>query len=286
MKESYALEIRGLTKNYNNFKLNDVNVKLKKGSIMGFIGANGAGKTTTIKSILNIINYDGGEVFIDGISSNKNNESINEIIGYVGDEINLYRDSKAKYVYKFIKGFYTNWDDEVFNNLIKNFNLNLNKTIEQFSKGMKVQFMLSLALSHHAKLFILDEPTSGLDPIIREKILNIIYKTVKNENASVFFSSHITEDIQKIADTITYIDNGNILLSDTKNNILNDYVKVQFKEDVSNEIKDYFKFDEENKVIHFKQKEILESMMSNNIDNIVYKTPLLDEILIYLRKLN
>lgn len=286
MKESYALEIRGLTKIYNNFKLNDVNVKLKKGSIMGFIGANGAGKTTTIKSILNIINYDGGEVFIDGISSNKNNESINEIIGYVGDEINLYRDSKAKYVYKFIKGFYTNWDDEVFNNLIKNFNLNLNKTIEQFSKGMKVQFMLSLALSHHAKLFILDEPTSGLDPIIREKILNIIYKTVKNENASVFFSSHITEDIQKIADTIIYIDNGNILLSDTKNNILNDYVKVQFKEDVSNEIKDYFKFDEENKVIHFKQKEILESMMSNNIDNIVYKTPLLDEILIYLRKLN
>jgi ABC-2 type transport system ATP-binding protein len=284
MKKNCILEIKNLCKTYDKFKLNNINIVLEKGSIMGFIGANGAGKATTIKSILNIINYDNGLIYINELDASKNREEINEKIGYFGDEINLYRDSSAKYVYKFIKGFYKNWDDNIFNNLIEKFNLNLDKKINQFSKGMKVQFMLSLALSHHAELFILDEPTSGLDPIIRNDILNILYKIVKNENASVFFSSHITEDIQKIADKITYIDNGNILLSDSKDNILNNYKKVEFGQSIPQQVKNYFQFDDNSKnIIHFKDKDVLENMLDNNVEGITYKTPLLDEILIYLR---
>lgn len=283
MENDYILQINGLTKTYDNFKLNNININLEKGSIMGFIGANGAGKTTTIKSILNIINYDNGSIFINGLIQNKNNYQINKYIGYVGDEINLYRDIKAKNVYKFIKSFYINWSHDTFNTLINNFNLDLNKKIGQFSKGMKVQFMLALALSHNAKLFILDEPTSGLDPIVREQILSILCKTVENEHASIFFSSHITEDIQKIADKITYIDHGNILLSDSKDNILKNYLKVELKNNVSSNTKNYFK-NSRNKILDLKNKNYFEQIIGNDINNIVYKTPLLDEILIHLRK--
>lgn len=287
MSNEYILKIENLNKKYDTFSLKNINLKLEPGSIMGFIGANGAGKSTTIKSILNIIQYDSGKIFINNMESKKHSIEINQDIGYFGDEINLYSDSCARHVYKFIKKFYRNWDDDIFNNLINTFNLNINKKIKEFSKGMKVQFMLSLALSHHAKLFILDEPTSGLDPIIRGQILDTLYNTVKAENASVLFSSHITEDIQKIADKITYIDSGKILLSDSKDNILNMYKKIRFKKDIPIEIKKQFFFNHENaSIIHVNDMEKIETVMVDNkidFEDIIYSTPLLDEILIYLK---
>lgn len=287
MSNEYILKIENLNKKYDTFSLKNINLKLEPGSIMGFIGANGAGKSTTIKSILNIIQYDSGKIFINNMESKKHSIEINQDIGYFGDEINLYSDSCARHVYKFIKKFYRNWDDDIFNNLINTFNLNINKKIKEFSRGMKVQFMLSLALSHHAKLFILDEPTSGLDPIIRGQILDTLYNTVKAENASVLFSSHITEDIQKIADKITYIDSGKILLSDSKDNILNMYKKIRFKKDIPIEIKKQFSFNHENaSIIHVNDMGKIENIIVDNkidFEDIIYSTPLLDEILIYLK---
>ncbi|BBE31792.1 ABC transporter ATP-binding protein [Tepiditoga spiralis] len=288
MNQSYILEIKGLRKEYSKFTLNNINVELEKGSIMGFIGPNGAGKSTTIKSILNIISYDSGEIIINGINSKDNEVSTKEIIGYVGDETSLYSQNYAKSVYKFIRRFYKNWDDEVFNSLIRKFNLNLDKKVKEFSKGMKAQFMLALSLSHHAKLFILDEPTSGLDPVIRAEILDIIFNTVKEEGASVFFSSHITEDIQKIADSVTYINNGNILLSDKKVNILSNYKQVDFNQDISCEFEKKLTFYRNKKLIIHKSKieEVINLAKSYNIDSrkIEFTTPLLDEILLNLIK--
>lgn len=232
MNSNLILRISKLNKRYENFALRDVTIELPRGSTMGFIGPNGAGKSTTIKSILSLIPFDSGEILIDGMDNVRDEIKVKQAIGYVSEQLNLYREVPAGQLYKFIKKFYVEWDDKFFQHLVKLFGLDLTKKIGALSKGTAVKFALSLALSHHPKLLILDEPTSGLDPVVRNEALELLQDIVANEKTSVFFSSHITEDIVKIADYVTYINNGRVLLSDKKDNLLSNYTKVTFSEEL------------------------------------------------------
>ncbi len=211
-----AICVKGLTKTYKDFKLKDVSFCLPKGCIMGFIGQNGAGKSTTIKAILNLISCESGEIQLLGIDSKKNEKAIKEQIGVVFDESNFHDNLKARDISKIMATVYANWDNELFCRYLKNFKLPENKRMKEFSRGMKMKMSIAVALSHHPKLLILDEATSGLDPIVREEILDIFLEFIQDEEHSILVSSHITSDLDKIADYITFINDGEIIFSKSK----------------------------------------------------------------------
>ncbi|MEV5025496.1 ABC transporter ATP-binding protein [Paenibacillus sp. LPE1-1-1.1] len=233
-----ALEINNLNKKYKHFHLRNISFQLEKGYIMGFIGANGAGKTTTIKSILNLIRMDSGEIRILGKDMIEHEVELKQEIGFAFGDIDFYTRSKIKTLTNVIKKFYSNWDDEAYYNYLKRFNLNEDKKIAELSTGMKVKYSLALALSHGAKLLILDEPTSGLDPVARDNLLDIFQELVEDGEISILFSTHITTDLEKCADYITYIDNGQIINSAEKEEFIDTYRLVNGREDQLDLIKD------------------------------------------------
>lgn len=206
-----VLEVQNLCKNYPNFSLENVNLNLYEGEIVGFIGPNGSGKSTTIKAIMNLIQADQGQVLFYGKRISQDEKCIKMDIGYVGEHLNFYENTSLKNIYKFVKRLYKNWDNDFFIELIEKFQLPLEKKLGECSKGMIVKFSIALALAHHPKLLILDEPTSGLDPVIRNDVLIILKELCEREKTTIFFSSHITEDIEKITDRVVYIYNGKIL---------------------------------------------------------------------------
>ena len=234
-----ALEVKNLSKRYKDFHLKDVSFELKKGYIMGFIGANGAGKTTTIKLILNLIHNDSGEVNILGKNFIENEFELKQEIGYTLGGIDYYSRSKIKNITNVIKKFYKNWDDETYFNYLKRFQLDENKKIIELSTGMKVKYNLAIALSHGAKLLIFDEPTSGLDPVARDNLLDVFQELVTDEEVSILFSTHITTDLEKCADYITYINNGQIVNSAEKEEFINSYRLLHGTESQLNKIKDH-----------------------------------------------
>jgi ABC-2 type transport system ATP-binding protein len=218
-----ALEIRDLNKKFEHFHLKNVSFQLEQGYIMGFIGANGAGKTTTIKSILNLTRMDGGEIHIMGKNMAEHEIELKQEIGSAFGDINFYTRTKIKTLTNVIKTFYRNWDDDAYNKYLKKFNLIENKKISELSTGMKVKYSLALALSHGAKLLILDEPTSGLDPVARDNLLDVFRELVNDGEISILFSTHITTDLEKCADYITYIHNGAIIKSAEKDDFIESY---------------------------------------------------------------
>ena len=217
------LDIKNLTKMYDDFTLADVNFTLPEGSIMGFIGENGAGKSTTIKLILDLIRRDSGEISIFGLDNIKDGNKIKEDIGVVFEESNLPENMTITDVSIVMRNIYKNWDNKVFNSFMKEFSLPVKKTIKEFSRGMKMKLSIAVALSHHAKLLILDEATSGLDPIVREEILDMFLEFIQDEEHSILASSHIISDLEKVADYITFIHRGRILFSESKDNLLCKY---------------------------------------------------------------
>ncbi len=235
------LEIKNLCKKYDNFELKNISFKLPKGMIMGLIGENGAGKTTTIKAILNIITSYSGDIKIFGLSNK--NETIKEDIGIVLDDMFFPEIITPKDINNSMKNIYKNWDSKIFNDYLKKFSLP-NKQIKTFSKGMRKKLEIATSLSHHPKLLILDEPTSGLDPIARDEVTNILQKFIENENCSILLSSHNTTDLEHIADYITFINNGEVILSKTTNELLDKYgiVKCTEKEFKDINTKDYIKY--------------------------------------------
>ncbi|MDL0421009.1 ABC transporter ATP-binding protein [Caldibacillus thermoamylovorans] len=221
------LEINNVSKHYKDFSLKNINISLDRGFVMGFIGPNGAGKSTTIRLIMNLIKKDSGEIKIFGFDHIKDELQIKEKIGFVYDENHFYEELTVKEMKNIIRPFYKNWDENAFLTYAIKFSLPLNKQIKQLSKGMKMKFSLAIALSHHAELLIMDEPTSGLDPLIRSELLHILRSLMEDENKAIFFSTHITSDLEKIADYITIINNGEIILSKPMDELLEQYAIVK-----------------------------------------------------------
>ena len=217
------LEVEHVTKNYGEFAIKDLNFTLPKGSIMGFVGENGAGKTTTIKLILNLIKKDNGSIQLFGLDHIKHEKKIKEQIGVVFDERYFHDNLKVGDISKILDKVFSNWDEELYNQYINKFNLPRNKTVKEFSKGMKMKLSIATALSHHPKLLILDEATSGLDPVVRNEILDVFLDFIQDEEKSILLSSHITSDLEKVADYITYIHNGKIIFSESKDELMYNY---------------------------------------------------------------
>lgn len=217
-----ALRIVGLNKSYETFKLKNISFSIPQGFIMGFIGENGAGKTTTIRSMLNIVNKDSGKVFVFGMDMDLEEVEIKKQIGYISGD-SFYPKKRLKEITDIYKTFFDTWDHDVYQSFLVKFKLDEKKKVDQLSKGMKMKYELSLAMSHHAKLLILDEPTSGLDPVMRDELLEIFQTIVENGDTSILFSTHITSDLEKCADYITLIQKGQVIESVIKDDLIDKY---------------------------------------------------------------
>lgn len=221
------LEITGLHKSYKDFSLKDVSFSLPKGFIMGFVGQNGSGKTTTIRSILNMAKIDSGRISVFGLDSIENTVEIKQRLGVVFDSLYLAEHLNAKQIEQQLRPFYEKWDTEGYFQRLKKFRLPLDKKVGEFSKGMKMKLMAAIALSHHAELIILDEPTSGLDPVARDELLDILAEYIEDENCGVLFSTHITADVERIADYVTVLQEGSVWYTGTKDDLSEKYLIVR-----------------------------------------------------------
>lgn len=221
------LEVNGLNKKLGAFSLSNISFNIPEGCIAGFIGANGAGKTTTIKLILGLVHKDAGSIKLFGKDFEHNERELKNNIGVVFDEGYFYEQLTLEEMKNIIAPAYSNWDEKVYKSNISHFNLDKKQKISTLSKGMRMKFAISLALSHHSKLLIMDEPTSGLDPLVRSELMNLLLDFMKEEGLGVLFSSHITSDLDKIADILILIDNGKILLNEEKDSLLDTYGLVK-----------------------------------------------------------
>ena len=219
-----ALEIRNLTKHYDGFSLGPINLTLPSGCIMGFIGENGAGKSTTIKLILDLIKRDGGEVSILGQTLDAEVTALKEQIGVVMDESSFPENLTQRNIDAVLKNCYRSWDSDCFNRYCRKFALPEKKAVREYSRGMKMKLAIAVALSHNSRILILDEATSGLDPVVRDDILDVFLEFIQDERNSIFISSHIISDLEKICDYITFIHQGKILFSEEKDILLEKYV--------------------------------------------------------------
>lgn len=217
-----AIEVKNLRKEYPDFTLNDISFSLPTGYIMGFVGQNGAGKTTTLRLMLNMTGRAGGEISLLGMDNLRDEQRIKQDVGVVLDEIYFANNWSVREVELALKPFYDHWNSAVFSQYTRQFRLPLDKKVKDLSRGMKMKLMLAVALSHEAKLLILDEPTSGLDPVARDELLQILRETI-DEERSILLSTNDTVDLERIADYITLIDNGNIFYSGTKDDLIDGY---------------------------------------------------------------
>lgn len=215
-----AIELSGVTKRYEGFTLDGVSFNVPKGSIMGFIGQNGAGKTTTIRSLLNITKIDGGEIRLLGLDHIGDEFAVKSRLAAVFDELPFHEVLNAADMARIFAGLYPEWDNGVYSEYLDRFGLPLKKKIGQYSKGMKMKLQIACALSHNAELLVMDEATTGLDPVVRDEILHIFMEYLRDGERSILMSSHITVDLEKIADSVTFIDKGKILLTGCKDVIL------------------------------------------------------------------
>ena len=278
------LEVKNLNKEYNSFKLKDINLSLPKGMIMGLIGENGAGKTTTIKSILNLTSIDSGEINIFGMDMKEEAKKIKEDIGVVLDDSFLSEHLTPKDINQIMKNIYSNWDEDLFLEYLKDFKLPLKQESKDFSSGMKVKLKIAIAISHYPKLLMLDEPTSGLDPVARSEILDIFQDFIQDGESSILVSSHITSDLEHIADYITFINDGKILLSKTRDELLEQFGIVRCSKE------DFEKIDENDYEKYKINKYEYDVLVSNKkefkrkYDFKVIDKPTLDDImLIYIK---
>lgn len=224
-----AIEIKDLTVKYDGFTLDHISFDVAKGSIMGFIGQNGAGKTTTIKSLLNIIKRDEGSIKMLGLDNLKDEVKIKEQIAVVFDELPFHDQLNAKNINVIMKDIYKEWDSNLYMEYLDRLALPQKKKIRDFSKGMKMKLQIATALSHNAKLLIMDEATTGLDPVVRNECLDMFLEYLQDENHSILMSSHITTDLEKIADSVTFINKGKLLLTGYKDEVLEQHGVIKCK---------------------------------------------------------
>lgn len=227
-----VLSVKNLCKRYDSFALQNVSFNILPGEIMGFIGRNGAGKTTTLKSLLNLVHPDSGEITFFNMNFNENESKIKQRIGYAAGGMNYYSRKRLADIAKVTAGFYDEWSDNEYRRLLSLFKLDEQKRVIDLSEGMKVKFHLALALSHNARLLILDEPTSGLDPVSRDELLELFIQ-IANRGTAILFSTHITSDLDKCADKITYISRGKIIDSCKTDDFTGKYRLVNLTVDLS-----------------------------------------------------
>lgn len=227
----YSIEMKNASKNFEDFGLKNINLNVPNGSIVGLIGENGSGKTSIIKLILNLIKKDSGEIKVFGKDNSKEDRKIYEKVGSLLDDSYLPNELNIRKIDNIMSSLYSNWDFENFNSLINRFVLPQDKNFKDYSKGMRVKAALAISLSHNANLLILDEPTSGLDPIIRDEILEIFMDYMQSEENSILISSHISSDLEKIADYIAFIDNGELIFFEYKDKLIYDYGVLKCKSD-------------------------------------------------------
>ncbi len=222
-----VIELQHVNKTFKGFELKDISISVKKGFVTGFIGGNGVGKSTTIKLIMNLLQPDSGEVSLFGLNYEKHEKEIKQRIGFVFDHNVFYENLTLLEMKNIIAPIYRKWDDSIFNHYIDRFELPLKKKLKTFSKGMMMKASLTIALSHHAELIIMDEPTSGLDPIFRRELLDILHDLMQDGEKTIFFSTHITTDLERIADYITFIHNGQHMFTKEYYKIEEDYALVK-----------------------------------------------------------
>lgn len=277
----YILEIKDLCKKYPTFELKNVSFSLEKGKIMGFVGRNGAGKSTTLKAILNLITFT-GSIKINGKEFKENEEENKQNIAFILGGINAYRFVTVKTLKDVTKRFYKNWDEDLFKKYLTLFGIDEKKKIKDLSQGMKVKINLALALSHKANLLILDEPTSGLDPVSRDEILEIFLNLVENERVSILFSTQIVSDLERCANYITYIRNGEIIDSSTLDDFVDKYILVKG---------DSKKFDKANKDITIGYREnnnkfefLSKVENKDRFNEFSVVTPSIEDVMIFLER--
>lgn len=278
------LSVKKLNKKYDKFELKNININIPQGSIVGFIGENGAGKTTTIKSILNLINIDSGDIKIFNKDYKKYEKEIKEDIGVVLDNSYMPEQLTIVDINKIMKNMYVNWDENLFDDYLNRFKLSKDKMVKELSTGMLAKLKIATALSHKPKLLILDEPTSGLDPIARSDILDILQEFVLDESHSIFISSHITTDLEQVADYIVFISDGMIIFDEEKDELINNYAIVKCGKEEFEKIK-------KEDVIRYKKNkydyQILikgkKKFKSKYTDKIIDKATLDDIMLLYIK---
>ncbi|KKB44987.1 ABC transporter ATP-binding protein [Bacillus thermotolerans] len=222
-----VVELKNVTKAFKGFSVKNMDLQVKKGFVTGFIGANGAGKSTTIKLMMNLLKPDAGEVKLFGLDYKTHEKAIKERIGFVYDGNVFFEGLNLKDIKRIVSPAYKNWDDVIFSEYIDKFQLPLNKAIKTFSKGMQMKASLAIALSHHAELIIMDEPTAGLDPIFRRELLNLLQELMVDGNRTIFFSTHITTDLDRIADYIAFIHGGELVFNQSIHEIAENYALVK-----------------------------------------------------------
>ncbi len=277
-----VLEVKNLCKKYPTFSLSDVSFSMKVGEIMGFVGRNGAGKTTTIKSLFNLVHPDSGTILFKGkpflADELKNKQDVSVLLGGV----DYYKRTKIGTLTSVTKRFYSRWDEEKYKDLLSRFQLDENKRVGELSAGMKVKYGLAVSLSHHASLLVLDEPTSGLDPVSRDEVLNLFEDLVDREKVSILFSTHIMSDLDKCADSVTYIQKGKILASKPLDAFEKDYLLLKGdKTDIFDKVK--------GKAISFHERRNQVEALYRKEDfpkdsGYEAKIPDLDTIMVYLEK--
>lgn len=259
-----AIELSGVTKRYEGFTLDNVGFNVPKGSIMGFIGQNGAGKTTTIRSLLNITNIDEGEIRLLGLDHLGGEFEIKKRLAVVFDELPFHDVFNAPDMARIFEGLYPEWDNAVYSAYLERFKLPPKKKIGEYSKGMKMKLQIACALSHNAELLVMDEATTGLDPVVRDEILHIFMEYLKDGERSILMSSHITADLEKIADSVTFIDKGKILLSGYKDVILEKHGILKCSKDEVGNI-------DKSDVVSVRLNEFGAEVMLSDRENVSYK---------------
>ncbi|MBS4207253.1 ABC transporter ATP-binding protein [Bacillus sp. FJAT-50079] len=222
-----VVELKNVTKKFKDFSVENIDLQVKQGFVTGFIGANGAGKSTTIKMMMNLLRPDAGQVKLFGLDYKTHEKEIKERIGFVYDGNVFFQGLNLKDIKRIVAPAYKQWDDRLFYRYIEQFELPLNKAIKTFSKGMQMKASLALALSHHAELIIMDEPTAGLDPIFRRELLVLLQELMLNSNRTIFFSTHITTDLDRIADYIAFIQKGELVFNHSIHDVAENYALVK-----------------------------------------------------------
>lgn len=278
-----TIVFKNVKKSFGDFTLDIPKLAIKKGYITGFIGENGAGKTTTIKLILNMIIADQGKIEVDGLEVNKYSSEIKQKIGYVGERTGYPQESTLNNIKRMIAPFYENWDEKLFEKYIQDFELSLGRKYGDLSTGQKQQFALVMALSHKPELIILDEPTAGLDPVVRNKMLDVLMAHMQDESVTIFYSTHITSDLEKAGDYLVYIKKGKIIMTIEKDELLNSYCIVKgpkhlFTEETKEAMLGYRKTSLGGEGL-VKSKKLAEEFFGNEVK---YIKPTIEDIMVLL----